>query len=197
MLHDLIMEYLQQSKDCQQLNKNLIDGYRKYCDGKWWTYPQRDHYYFQYLIHHAIKAKDDTTIQEIMTDFKWMNVKLRIDNTIYHLRTDMEKTINYFRSKNNEVYLFCIDLHLRLDIISSSVYTRRNQRYCITYLLMIKIWNDYQQLVQLLQKHESRLPIKSIDLLQVLLTIDVSFNWIKERALQLAKENDGYWKITK
>ena len=62
---------------------------------------------------------------------------------------------------------------------------------------MIKIWNDYQQLVQLLQKHESRLPIKSIDLLQVLLTIDVSFNWIKERALQLAKENDGYWKITK
>ena len=99
VLHDLIIQYLQQSTNCQQRNKHLIDGYRKHCNGKWSTYYRKDYYYYQYLVHHAIEAKNDDIIQVIMRDFKWMNVKLQVDNTIYHLRTDIKMAIDYFRTK--------------------------------------------------------------------------------------------------
>ena len=89
--------------NCQQLNQNLIDGYRKRCNGKWSTYPNEDYYYYQYLIQHAIQAKDDETIQAILRDFKWMNIKLKLDRTIYHLCTDIERAIDYFQIKNNKV----------------------------------------------------------------------------------------------
>ena len=81
------------------MNKNLIDGYAKYCNGKWFQYPGDDDYYFRYLIHHAIQAENDQIIQAIITDFKWMNVKLQLDNTIYHLCTDIEKAIDYLTTK--------------------------------------------------------------------------------------------------
>ena len=103
VLHDLIIQYLQQSTDCQQIHNNLIDGYRKHCNGKWSTYTDKDYYYYQYLIQHAIQAKDDETIQAIMKDFKWMNVKLQLDRTIYHLYTDIEKAIDYFQTEDIEV----------------------------------------------------------------------------------------------
>ena len=38
-----------------------------------------------------------------MKDFKWMNIKLKLDSTTYNLCTDMEKAIDYFRSKDIEV----------------------------------------------------------------------------------------------
>ena len=113
-----MIKYLQQSIDCQPLNKILIDGYRKHCNGQWSTYPRGDYYYYQYLIHHAIQAEDDATIQVIMRDFKWMSFKLQKDNTIFNLSTDIKKVIDYFRTKDMEVYLvFGIDQHLKLDII--------------------------------------------------------------------------------
>lgn len=110
-LHDLVIEYLQQPVGYQQsiqqysiiLNKNLIDGYSEQCQGKWFHYPSDD-YYYQYLIYHAIKAEDYNTIQQIMIDFKWMNVKLRSDNTIYNLCTDMENAIDFLRINGIEVY---------------------------------------------------------------------------------------------
>ena len=134
VLHDLIIEYLQQSTDCQQIHNNLIDGYRKHCNGKWSTYTDKDYYYYQYLIQHAIQAKDDETIQAIMKDFKWMNVKLQLDRTIYHLCTDIERAIDYFQSKDIEVDCVGIDQLLKFNIIYQSVYS---QRYRLTYIDMI------------------------------------------------------------
>ena len=48
-----------------------------------------------------------------------------------------------------------------------------------------------------MQRYESSLQMESIDLLQVLLTLDVNVKWIQERALESAKvESDiEYWKI--
>ena len=66
-------------------------------------------------MHHAIQAEDDETIKDMMRDFTWMNVKLQLDNTIYNLCKDIEKAIDYFRSK--EIEVFCIDRYLKLDII--------------------------------------------------------------------------------
>ena len=73
------------------------------CNGKWSTYPQHDYYYYQYLLNHAIKAKNDDAIQKIMRDFKWINVKLQLDNTIYNLCVDMENVIAYLKGKETEV----------------------------------------------------------------------------------------------
>ena len=66
-------------------------------------------------MHHAIQAEDDETIKDMMRDFTWMNVKLQSDNTIYNLCKDIEKAIDYFRSK--EIEVFRIDRYLKLDII--------------------------------------------------------------------------------
>ena len=45
ILHDLMMEYLEQLTVCQELNQelnqNLIHGYREYCNGEWSTYPEK------------------------------------------------------------------------------------------------------------------------------------------------------------
>ena len=48
-----------------------------------------------------------------------------------------------------------------------------------------------------MQRYESSLQMESIDLLQVLLTLDVNVKWIQERALENAKvESDiEYWKM--
>ena len=97
VLHDLIIEYLQQSMNKQQLNKHLIDGYGKHCNGKWSTYPRRDYYHYQYIIQHAIQAEDDKTIQEIMEDFKWMSVKVQQDNTIYSTNGPFSQIIHYMK----------------------------------------------------------------------------------------------------
>ena len=123
-----MMKYLKQLTDCQELNQNLIHGYRKYCNGEWSTYPGEDYYYYQYLIHHVIQAKDDETIEKIMRDFNWMSLKIQLDKTIYNLCTDMEMAIDYFKEKDKKVMyfvwisIFCsivlrIDQHLKLDII--------------------------------------------------------------------------------
>ena len=107
----------------------MIDGYRKRCNGKWSTYPRHDYYHYHNVIEHAIQAEDDETIQEIMEDFKWMNVKLQQDNTIYHLCTDIRKAIDYLRNKDIKVYLILYDQHLKLDIsYYSSVRTSRSQK---------------------------------------------------------------------
>ena len=66
-------------------------------------------------MHHAIQAKDDETIKEMMRDFKWMNVKLQLDNTIYNLCKDIEMVIDHFKTK--EIEVFRIDRYLKLDII--------------------------------------------------------------------------------
>ena len=64
-----------------------------------------------------------------MEDFKWMNVKLQQDNTIYHLCTDIRKAIDYLRNKDIKVYLILYDQHLKLDIsYYSSVRTKRSQK---------------------------------------------------------------------
>lgn len=110
-MHDLIIEYLQQPTDNQLsnhqysiiLNQNLINGYSKQCQGKWFRYPY-DNYYYQYLIHHAIQAENHHTIQQILNDFKWMNIKLKLDNTILPLCVDIEKAIKYLKINKIEVY---------------------------------------------------------------------------------------------
>ena len=112
VLHDLIINYLQQPIERQQtsrqyfimLNKKLIDGYSIECQGDWFYHPHDD-YYYQYLIYHAIQAEDENTLQQIMIDFKWMNAKLQSDNTIYNLCLDIEKVIDYLKSKDIEVHI--------------------------------------------------------------------------------------------
>lgn len=106
VLHDLIIKYLQRLINDRQpfvrLNKNLIDGYCKQCRGKWSTHPHDD-YYYQYLLYHSIQARDEKTIQEIITDFKWMSIKIQLDKTIYNLTIDLEKAIDYLRIKEIKV----------------------------------------------------------------------------------------------
>lgn len=97
------------------LNKNLIDGYSKQCQGEWFRYLQDD-YFYQYLIYHTIEAEDYNTIQKIMKDFNWMNNKLQSDKTIYNLCVDMKKAIDYLQTK--EIEVCCI----RKRIIASSIW---------------------------------------------------------------------------
>lgn len=85
------------------LNKALIDGYYNQCQGKWFLYPYHDYYYYQYLIYHSIEADDYSIIQLIMSDFKWMDVKISIDNTIYNLCADIKKAYEYLEAKGIEV----------------------------------------------------------------------------------------------
>lgn len=108
-MNHLIIEYLRQPTDGSQLtqyfvslNKALISGYSLQCQGKWSKYPQ-DHYYYRYLIHHAVNAQDSNTLQNIMKDIYWMTLKVQSDCTIYNLFMDMEMAIDYLRSLGIEV----------------------------------------------------------------------------------------------
>ena len=57
-------------------------------------------------------------MQLIMRDFKWMSVKLILDNTIYNLCMDIEKAINFLREKDIKVlYFVLIDVLILDDII--------------------------------------------------------------------------------
>ena len=111
VLHNLMIEYLRQPIDGKLskeqyfilLNKTLIEGYYEKSNGKWSTYPD-DGYYYQYLIYHALQAKDGKTLKEIIRDFKWISVKIHLDSTIYNLCVDMEKAIDYLKSIGCEVY---------------------------------------------------------------------------------------------
>ena len=119
--------YLRQPIDEQQtaeeyfitLNKKLIHSYCKQCDTKWSNYPPKDYYYYQYLLHHAIQAEDDENILTIMKDFKWMNAKLKLDNTIYHLCTDITKAIDCLRNKNIKVFYF-VSINISSSILFSN-----------------------------------------------------------------------------
>ena len=98
-------EYLQQSRNYKDLCKTLINSYDKQCQGKWFLHPSTDNYYYLYLIYHAIQADDVNALQKILKDFKWMQIKLRKDKTIYNLCADMENAIHYLKSKGIKVYL--------------------------------------------------------------------------------------------
>lgn len=114
-IHDLVIEYLRQPLASQQsteqyfitLNQNLIKGYSETCNGKWSSYPFDD-YYYQYLMDHALHAENHETIQELMRDFQWMNTKFQIDKTLYNLRVDLQKAIDYL--KNREIKVHSIDI---------------------------------------------------------------------------------------
>ncbi|EDV20298.1 uncharacterized protein TRIADDRAFT_61232 [Trichoplax adhaerens] len=113
VLHDLMIQYLQQSTISnlsrqeyhKSLNKELIDGYFAGCGGNWSSYKD-DGYFYQYLIYHVIQAEADDILHQVMTDFNWMMIKIRTDDTIYNLSQDVNNYIDYLRKGNKDWHEF-------------------------------------------------------------------------------------------
>ncbi|RDD36100.1 Apoptotic protease-activating factor 1, partial [Trichoplax sp. H2] len=63
-----------------------------------------------------------------------------------------------------------------------------------------KNWEDFDQLKQLLKQQQSCLDGVDGDVIQMILWVDMSDSWMKQRALQLAKENvrngESYWRMS-
>ncbi|EDV19090.1 uncharacterized protein TRIADDRAFT_62462 [Trichoplax adhaerens] len=63
-----------------------------------------------------------------------------------------------------------------------------------------KNWEDFDQLKQLLKQQQSCLDGVDGDVIQMILWVDMSDSWMKQRALQLAKENvrngKSYWRMS-
>ncbi|EDV21016.1 uncharacterized protein TRIADDRAFT_60338 [Trichoplax adhaerens] len=170
ILHEKIIDYLQQPIDSQQsqqsyvkkLHQTLIDSYVKLYDGKWSTYPD-DGYFYQYIIYHAIQADDDSILATLMTDFNWMMNKLKKFKSLSNLRLDLIDYINYLKLKNKNP-------------------------------------DSFEELLDLLQQHEFYLDKESMNLIQFLLYCAKKDSWIVSKATQIAnkKVNMGkYWTITK
>ncbi|RDD35786.1 hypothetical protein TrispH2_011865, partial [Trichoplax sp. H2] len=61
-------------------------------------------------------------------------------------------------------------------------------------------WEDFDQLKQLLKQQQACLDAVDRDVIQMILWVDMSDSWMKQRALQLAKENvrngESYWRMS-
>ncbi|RDD35833.1 hypothetical protein TrispH2_012086, partial [Trichoplax sp. H2] len=165
--HALIAENDQHLQNYRKsLNKTLIDGYRKQCDGKWNTFPD-DGYFYRNLIYHALIAENDEHLQSIMTDFDWMTRKIQIDRTIYYLDCDLTDYINYLKKRKER---------------KEKRKGKKKERN--------KNWEDFDQLKQLLKQQQPwHKNVHKNNVVQMILWFSMSDSLIKQRALQLAKEN--------
>ncbi|RDD46820.1 Apoptotic protease-activating factor 1 [Trichoplax sp. H2] len=173
VLHDLIIDYLQQlpcehqspSDHWKWMHQTLVNGYLKECEreGRDWSSFPNDYYYYQYLIYHVIQAENDIALESIMTDFNWMSAKIEAHNGLYDLR---------------------------LDLIN-----------CIQYLQKIgKDWQKFNELLHLFNQYESFLDGSTGDLVQFLLMFGKKNHWITEKAIHFAANNTKnrksyYWMI--
>ncbi|RDD38891.1 Apoptotic protease-activating factor 1 [Trichoplax sp. H2] len=171
ILHDLMVDYLQQSHDPQlsnkvyweNMNQTLVQHYFYHCQGQWGTYPN-DGYFYQNLVYHAIQAHADVLLRTLMADFNWMTSKFKIFKTLFNLQLDLEDYIKYLdKQKENSL--------------------------------------QYQELLTSLRQYESYADMETMDFIQFLLNTNESKSWIISRALQLACENtirgiSRYWMIT-
>ncbi|EDV19027.1 uncharacterized protein TRIADDRAFT_62524 [Trichoplax adhaerens] len=75
-----------------------------------------------------------------------------------------------------------------------------NKLSYICFMLILN-WEDFDQLKQLLKQQQPCLDVVDRDVIQMILWVDMSDSWIKQRALQLAKENvrngESYWSMSR
>lgn len=108
VIHDIVMDYLQQSiyeqKSLQCLHEILLESYCSQCQRNWSSYPN-DKYFYQYVVFHAIQAGSDSILQDIMTDFNWMDRKINISKSLYPLKMDLQNYIQYLKQTNQVIFI--------------------------------------------------------------------------------------------
>ena len=84
----------------QSLSKTLIDCYSSRCHGNWSTYPHDDDYFYRNVVDHALCAKDDVVLEEIMSDFNWMGINLRVCKLGNYLYQNIIDYMGYLKHRN-------------------------------------------------------------------------------------------------
>lgn len=69
-----------------------------------------------------MQTQDYDTLHSIMSDFKWMSVKIQSDKTIYNLCVDIEKAIDHLKAKDFEVHrINLVAKTCKLDIFNVTI----------------------------------------------------------------------------
>ncbi|MCY6494585.1 beta-propeller domain-containing protein [Leptolyngbya sp. GGD] len=75
-LHDLQQDYLRaQQTDLQPLHAHLLEAYQQDCLEGWHTGPNDGHF-FEHLAYHLFEAGQQTQLQALLYDFRWIEAKL-------------------------------------------------------------------------------------------------------------------------
>ena len=75
-LHDLQQDYLRaQQTDRQSLHGHLLAAYQQACLQGWHQGPN-DGYFFEHLAYHLVEAGQQTQLQALLFDFRWIEAKL-------------------------------------------------------------------------------------------------------------------------
>ena len=75
-LHDLLFDYATRlGDDRETLHNQLLEAYRKKCPDGWPSGPN-DGYFFQYLCHHLLEAGRREELEELLTDFAFLQAKV-------------------------------------------------------------------------------------------------------------------------
>lgn len=62
--------------DIKDDHNKILDLYKKSCQGNW-ILLQDDGYIHDHLIYHTIGAGDKKTMKELLTNFKWLQIRLK------------------------------------------------------------------------------------------------------------------------
>jgi WD40 repeat protein len=75
-LHDLQQDYLRaQQTELQILHGQLLAAYQQNCPQGWHQGPN-DGYFFEHLAYHLVGAGQQTQLQALLVDFRWIEAKL-------------------------------------------------------------------------------------------------------------------------
>ncbi|RDD35841.1 hypothetical protein TrispH2_012011, partial [Trichoplax sp. H2] len=144
-----------------------------------------------------------------MTDFDWMTRKIQIDRTIYYLDCDLTNYIDYLKKRNKKPLLTppgideLITLLFTFSVTCTAEYKVAIRHHYVAEEIEAENklnWEDFDQLKQLLKQQQPCLDVVDRDVIQMILWVDMSDSWMKQRALQLAKENvrngESYWSMS-
>lgn len=98
--HQTVQEYH------QWLHQSLLNGYLTYCNGSDWSLFPDDGYYYQHLVYHAIQARADEFLEDIISNFNWMTNKIIAHTGLCNLRTDLLNCKYYLRNNRKVSKIF-------------------------------------------------------------------------------------------
>ncbi|EDV20044.1 uncharacterized protein TRIADDRAFT_61487 [Trichoplax adhaerens] len=92
-LNDYMADYIRSRhcvSDAKANHVTLLDLYKKSCQGDW-VQLRNDDYIHDHLVDHVIGADDKKTMKELLTNFKWLQIRLK-NKSSYALLHDFIKS---------------------------------------------------------------------------------------------------------
>lgn len=172
-VHDLIGDFLRKdlSPDNEkELHANLMEEYRKSCNGEWSNLPKDDNYIFYYIGYHLKKAGMDDLFSQIYFDLEFIEVKLRVTGP-----ADLLRDFNKYKSliskgkltENGKIAEYCnfiehfgVWVYQGVSIIQAALQTSNSSFvYNIAKELVMKKYPDHCYLKCMAPSQEKSVPL--------------------------------------